>query len=36
MQCKICKSKKLIKINNLNNQPISSVFLEKITNNLKK
>ena len=36
MQCKICKSKKIIKINNLNNQPISSVFLEKRTNNLKK
>ena len=36
MQCKICKSKNLIKITNLNNQPISSVFLEKRTNNLKK
>ena len=36
MQRKICKTKKLIKITNLNNQPISSVFLEKRTNNLKK
>ena len=29
MKCKICKSKKLIKITNLKNQPISSVFSEK-------
>ncbi len=36
MNCKICKSKKLIKITNLENQPISSVFLNKKTFNLKK
>ena len=36
MSCKICKSKKLVKITNLKNQPISSVFLEKKNFNLKK
>lgn len=36
MKCKICNSKKLIKITNLKNQPISSVFLEKKKFDLKK
>ena len=36
MSCKICKSKKLVKITNLKNQPISSVFLEKKNFSLKK
>ena len=36
MKCKICKSKKLIKITNLKNQPISSVFSEKKKFGLKK
>ena len=36
MNCKICKSKKIIKITNLESQPISSVFLSKKNFNLKK
>ena len=36
MSCKICKSKKLIKITNLKKQPISSVFLDKKNYRLKK
>lgn len=36
MKCKICKSTKLKKITNLEHQPISSVFLNKKKNNLKK
>ena len=36
MNCKICKSKKIIKITNLESQPISSVFLFKKNFNFKK
>ena len=36
MQCKICKSKNLVKITKLKNQPISSVFLKKRSYDLKK